>query len=244
MKPWYESSFQEDYLKIYAHRDENQAMRELEKLLTYIPHKPRQKVLDLCCGQGRHSRWLALHGFNVVGVDLSSVLLQEAIKNTLNLPVQYMRADARRVPFYEEMDLVVNLFTSFGYFDENEENEQVLHAVSSSLKPGGYFLLDYLNPDFLTTNLEPFTQTFMKNMEILQYRSLTEQYVHKRISIKEDGTERSYEEKVKLYRLEQLVPMLERNHLHIQYVFGDYDASGFIASTSPRMVLICRKNKN
>lgn len=243
MKPWYELSFQEDYLRIYAHRGESQAGRELEKLLTYIPIKTGQKVLDLCCGQGRHSRWLAQQGFQVVGVDLSAALLHEAIKNTLDLPVQYMRSDARRIRFYEEMNLVVNLFTSFGYFAEDEENEKVLYAVSRALKPGGYFLLDFINPDFLKSNLEPFTRTVMENMEVLQYRSLTEEYVQKRIVIKEDEMEKSYHEQVKLYGFKELIPMLERNHLHVQCMFGNYDASGFDASASPRMIFICKKDK-
>ncbi len=224
--------------------DESQAGRKLEKLLTYVPIRTGQKVLDLCCGQGRHSRWFAQQGLQVVGVDLSTVLLQEAIKTTVDLPVQYMRADARRVRFYEEMDLVVNLFTSFGCFVEDEENEKVLRAVSRALKPGGYFLLDYLNPDFLKSNLEPFTQMFMENIEILQYRSLTEEYVKKRIVVKEDGTQKNYDDQVKLYGFKELIPMLERNHLHVQYMFGNYDASGFEASDSPRMIFICKKNKN
>lgn len=242
MAEWFERSFQEDYLKIYAHRDEQKAIQELEQLLPFLNMKQGQQVLDLCCGQGRHSRWLARQGVRVIGVDLSAVLLQEAIRNSLNLPVLYMRADARQLPFLNEMDVVVNLFTSFGYFEEDAENEKVLEQASRSLKPGGIFLFDYLNPLYVKDHLEPFTETKYDTMEILQYRTIDDGYVHKKIVIQEPGENpRHYEERVKLYGREALTQMLERHDLQVDRVFGNYDASGYDIQGSPRMIFICQK---
>lgn len=242
MTEWFERSFQEDYLKIYAHRDEQKAIQELEQLLPFLNMRKGQQVLDLCCGQGRHSCWLAQQGVRVIGVDLSAVLLQAAIRNSLNLPVLYMRADARQIPFENEMDLVVNLFTSFGYFEEDEENEKVIKQASRALKPEGMFLFDYLNPLYIQENIEPFTETKLDGMEILQYRTINESYVQKRIVIQEPGeSQRQYEERVKLYNREDLSQMLERNDFKVLHLFGNYDAGEYHTHASPRMIFICQK---
>lgn len=242
MTEWFERSFQEDYLKIYAHRDEQKAIQELEQLLPFLNLKRGQRVLDLCCGQGRHSRWLARQGVRVIGVDLSAVLLQEAIRNSLNLPVLYMRADARHIPFENEMDVVVNLFTSFGYFEEDTENEKVLQQASRALISGGIFLFDYLNPLYVKENLVPFTGTKSDNLEILQYRDINESYVHKKIVIQEPGeSQRHYEERVKLYTCGELTWMLEKNDLQVIHLFGNYDTSQYDTERSPRMIFICQK---
>lgn len=241
-KDWFEKSFQEDYLKIYAHRDEEKATQELEKLVTFLNIQPGQTALDLCCGQGRHSRWLAQLGLRVMAVDLSAVLLQEAIKQSLNLPVLYMRADAREIPFQEEMDYVFNLFTSFGYFLEDEENEKVLKQASKALKPGGYFLMDYLNPEYLRFHLVPYSESKGNGLEILQYRTVNEEFVQKRIVIKEQGeSPRHYEERVKLYSVDQLQQMLLRQGFEITHLFGNYDAKPYMPEHSPRMIFICKK---
>jgi len=242
MAEWYERSFQEDYLRIYAHRDERKATQELEKLISYVPIIKGQRVLDLCCGQGRHSRWLASLGLQVVGVDLSAVLLAEAIKQSLNMNILYMRADVREVSFTEEMDHVFNLFTSFGYFPEDEENEKVFKNASRALKPGGYFVFDYLNPGYLHRHINPYSETEQGNLIIKQHRSINEQFVEKKIVIQELGeNSRQYEERVKLYETGQLAQMLERNGLAIGHLFGDYDASSYHEEESPRIIYICRK---
>lgn len=239
---WFEKSFQEDYLKIYAHRDEQKATQELEQLIPFLQIKSGQRALDLCCGQGRHSRWLAQQGLRVVGVDLSAVLLQEAIKQSLNIPVMYMRADAREIPFTEEMDFVFNLFTSFGYFLKDEENEKIIQQVYKALKPGGLFLFDYLNPDYLRAHLVPTSHSKQDGLEIIQQRSISKDFVQKQIIIKEKGeSTRKYEERVKLYTAEQLKDMLTTQGLDILHLFGDYQATSYDSGTSPRMIFICKK---
>ncbi len=241
MKEWYEEHFQEDYLKIYAHRNETKAGAELNKLLEFIPNKVGQKALDLCCGQGRHSRWLARHGFHVVGIDLSTVLLQNAIEFTNDLPVSYMRADVRNVPFIEEMDLVVNLFTSFGYFTDDDENEEVFTQVSKALKNEGYFLFDYLNPTYVRNNLVPESSSVNGNLLIKEKRQIDNSYVKKQIIIQEGSSIREYTEQVKLYELDQLMIMLERNKLKILHVFGDYDVEKYDKLSSPRIIILAQK---
>jgi SAM-dependent methyltransferase len=238
---WYERNFNEDYLKIYAHRSEENAGKEIEKIWSFVEKKPGQKVLDLCCGAGRHSRWLARQGLRVTGVDLSDTLLREAITHSPDLHIQYMRADARELPFVSEMDIVVNLAASFGYFSEDEENEKIIRQVSQALKPGGYFVFDFLNQGYLKRSLSPFTETKQGDIEILQYRSLREGYVNKRIVVKDGGNEREYEERIKLYRVSELTEMFLRNQLIVDYLFGDYEAGPYKEDSSPRIIMISKR---
>lgn len=241
MNAWYEEHFQTDYIKIYQHRD-SEAGSELKNLLELIPWKNGQSVLDLCCGYGRHSRYLAQLGWRVTGVDLSAPLLQEAIHLSLNMPIQYMRCDMRKIPFYKEMDLVINMFTSFGYFDSDEENEKVIEGVSHSLKDGGYFIMDYLNPTFVEENLIPFSREEVGSVELIQYRKVEEGHIHKKITIKSGNDEKRYEEVIKLYHLEKMLSMLNAHGLVVQNILGDYDASRFNSRQSPRMIFICQKS--
>ncbi|WP_240377695.1 class I SAM-dependent methyltransferase [Bacillus piscicola] len=241
MKSWFEEHFQEDYLRVYDHRDEEKAADELSHLMEYMPLEKGMKVVDLCCGNGRHARWLARRGFYVTGVDLSPALLKKGIDLTMGLPVQYMRADIRDVPLQEEYDGAFNLFTSFGYFTDDAENELVFKRAAEGLKAKGWFLFDYLNPSYVKNNLVSRDNTVKDGLEITQERQISGGYVCKNITIQEAGSKREYVERVKLYEQEELAGMLERNHFTIVHSFGNYDASPYEKSTSPRQIFLCQK---
>ncbi|WP_054637370.1 bifunctional 2-polyprenyl-6-hydroxyphenol methylase/3-demethylubiquinol 3-O-methyltransferase UbiG [Thalassobacillus sp. C254] len=243
MTEWYEESFQEDYLRIYDHRDEQKAARELEALMSYIPLQKKMTVLDLCCGHGRHCRWLARRDFDVTGVDLSAVLLKKAIDLTSDLPIKYMRADVRNIQFSNEYDAVFNLFTSFGYFPDDEENELVFKNAYQALKPGGWFLFDYLNPQYVTKNLVAEDESNKDGLHIRQQRKIDKGFVTKTITIHDNESKREYLERVKLYSSDELKRMLESSGFTIQSHFGDYDASPYQTATSPRQIFICHKEK-
>ncbi|WP_252311771.1 bifunctional 2-polyprenyl-6-hydroxyphenol methylase/3-demethylubiquinol 3-O-methyltransferase UbiG [Sinobaca sp. H24] len=241
MKAWFEEHFQEDYLKVYDHRDEAKAAGELQSLMSYMPMRKGMKAVDLCCGNGRHARWLGRKGIDVTGIDLSPALLKKAIDLTNDLPVQYRRADIRTVELKQEFEAAFNVFTSFGYFLEDEENELVFQKAADALIPGGWFLFDYLNPAYVRKNLVPFDESERDGMTVLQERRAGQDYVEKKITIKENGTERRYVERVKLYEQHQLRQMLQRYDLEPVYFFGDYSAAEYDNSRSPRQIFICRK---
>ncbi|WP_018922183.1 class I SAM-dependent methyltransferase [Salsuginibacillus kocurii] len=241
MKPWYQEHFQEDYLRIYKHRDEQRAARELEQIMTYVPVQAGLRGLDLCCGDGRHCRWLARSGVAMTGIDLSPALLKQALDMTGDLPVQYRRADVRHFSYQEEMDLVFNLFTSFGYFTEDEENEQVFAHAAHALKTGGYFIFDYLNPPHVKSHLVPYNEDCIDDLRVKQNRKIENGYVIKEITIQEGNSKREYIERVKLYNPDEIENMLLRNQLEPLYTFGDYDASTLHREQSPRQIWVCRK---
>lgn len=143
---WHEEFFDQWYLKYWVRPITPQKTdREVDAIVKFLELTCDGKVLDLCCGQGRHSLELARRGYQVVGLDLSENLLAESrrLADQENLPVKFMRADMRDVPFDKEFDGIFNFYTAFGYFESDRENQAVLDGVGRALKPGGRFLLDY-----------------------------------------------------------------------------------------------------
>jgi ubiquinone/menaquinone biosynthesis C-methylase UbiE len=239
---WYEQSFGEDYLVVYKHRDFQGAMNEVQKMMRWLDLQPGAEIFDLCCGMGRHSLTLAEYGFKVTGMDLSEVLLNEAHRMDTEGKVTWLRGDMRQIPLEQSFDAVVNLFTSFGYFTEEAENEKVIHEINRLLKINGKFIIDFLNPLYVADNLVPQSSRKEGKLEIAERRSIEEGYVRKRIIIREDGQkERSYLEQVRLYKLEDFKRMLLSAGLEIERVFGNYDGSPYDEHSSPRLIIVGAK---
>ncbi|MBI9016821.1 MAG: class I SAM-dependent methyltransferase [Phycisphaerae bacterium] len=143
---WYENFFDDWYLKYWIQPiTQQRTNNEVDAIIDYLKINNDSNILDLCCGQGRHSLELARRGFkNVNGLDLSETLLgfsKESAKKE-NLAINFIQGDMRDIPA-SLYDGIFNFYTAFGYFEKDEENQAVLDAVGRALKPGGYFLLDY-----------------------------------------------------------------------------------------------------
>ena len=155
--PWYIEFFSEDYLEIYEHtfsaERTNLEVSFIEALLG-LPQK--SMILDLCCGQGRHAVALAKLGFNVTGQDLSSNYLRQAEEYAKkeNVHLNLINEDMRTIPFNGVFDAVINIFSSFGYFESYEQNLSVLKAIRTSLKPGGLLLMDLINREWVIRNYD------------------------------------------------------------------------------------------
>ena len=242
---WFERSFGEDYVLVYQHRDDTAADEEIANLLARLPVKQSGKVLDLCCGSGRHSRALARRGYEVVGVDLSLVLLKLAEEQNHYPNLRFVHCDMRDLPFQEEFDIVVNLFTSFGYFASDKQNAKVVGNMANALKVGGELIIDYLNPAYVKKNLVPRSTKRVKDMVIEERRWIEDEFVNKRIVIRdrEDGEPREYLEKVRLFRVEQMIAMLEEAGFGQIEVFGDYRFQPYHDAVSPRMIFYAVRQK-
>ncbi|WP_232699265.1 class I SAM-dependent methyltransferase [Brevibacillus daliensis] len=240
---WFEKSFREDYLLVYQHRDEQSADKEIHNILEKLAVKRSGRVLDLCCGSGRHSRALARRGYEVVGVDLSPVLLEQAELNQEPLDVTYHQFDMREIPFDNEFDIVVNLFTSFGYFDKDEESAQVVTNMARALKAGGEVVIDYLNPSFVKEHLILHSEREMNGLLIEENRRIEDGFVKKDILIHdaERNQPRIYREQVRLFELDEMMKMLEEAGFKEIQIFGNYDFQPYDKMTSTRMIFFAQK---
>ncbi|MBN6186110.1 class I SAM-dependent methyltransferase [Aneurinibacillus sp. BA2021] len=239
---WFVRSFQEDYSTLYQHRDEASARQEVDNLLSRLPLPKSGRVLDFCCGDGRHSRALARHGYEVVGFDLSDYLLAEARKKTQEENITYYRYDMRDIPFESEFDVLFNLFTSFGYFEEDTENEKVLQRMSQALKPAGHLVIDYLNPLYIEEHLVPESTRDLEGKHIVERRKIEDGFVIKEINITEGKTTRQFFERVRLYQRADMEAMLQRAGIDVKEVYGDYDFRPY-SKDGKRMIIYGRCNK-
>ncbi len=147
----------------------------------------------------------------------------------------------RRLPFRPgAFDLVVNLFTSFGYFADDAQHLEVLRQSAAVLKPGGTFVLDYFNADQVRRGLVPHERQRVGNQHVAIERRITRdgRFVVKEIHLVDDG--RSFVERVRLFDLDDLKAMLRRAGLRVGATFGDYDA-GPVAATAPRVILLATR---
>ncbi|NDI37168.1 class I SAM-dependent methyltransferase [Chengkuizengella sediminis] len=241
MHNWYEDSFGEDYLLVYRHRNLQNAYEEVKKMIKWLHLQDKSSVFDLCCGMGRHSMALSEFGYTVTGMDLSAVLLQEAKKLDKNKKVTWIHGDMRKIPTNESFDAVVNLFTSFAYFESDQENSKVLLELSRILKPNGKFIIDFLNASVVKEHLVPYSERSTEGVKIEEYRTIEQEFVQKRIIIKGENQERTYIEKVKLYDLSAFEHMISSAELQLDYVFGNYDQAPYDEKTSPRLILVGHK---
>ena len=240
---WYREWFNDpDYLMLYQHRDDSEAEKIINLIQDKINPKPNSKVLDLACGNGRHSIQFAKRGFQVTGVDLSETLLniakQTAEQN--NLTIDFILSDMRCQKFNNQFDLVVNLFTSFGYFELDDENGKVIQNIFAALKNNGNFFIDYLNKDFLLQSLEPESVSEINGLSVIQKRRIENNRVLKDIIIRKNDIETVYNEAVTLYSLNDFIHFFNSAGLTLEHTFGDYSGSSFTTS-SPRLILTGKK---
>ncbi|HJQ10689.1 MAG TPA: class I SAM-dependent methyltransferase [Gemmatimonadaceae bacterium] len=235
---WFEEWFGEDYLHIYQHRDETEAESVIELISTNLVGRQIDAVLDLACGAGRHSKVLEERWWTV-GLDLSMSLLKIARRETRDAP--YVRADMRELPFAADtFDLVVNLFTSFGYFDDDREHVRVLGCLGDSMKVGGTLVIDFLNAAHVRQSLVSYDERVENGITIEQHRRISpdNRFVEKKIRLRE--REREYIERVRLLSPKDLERMLITAGFQLTKVFGDYAGTTW-SESSPRTILFATR---
>jgi SAM-dependent methyltransferase len=241
---WYEDWFGREYLEVYSHRDEEEAVEEVDCIERLIPIADSQPVLDLACGSGRHCLELARRGYRVTGVDLSAELLDLARKNALreNLPVDFVRADMRKPPFHNCFGAVINMFTSFGYFEKDEDNAAIMSAIHRVLKPEGWFLIDYINRDSALTELVPEDRKRINGKLVTQWRRFdpVSKRLVKTIRIEHAGEVTTFFESVRLYSAEAMKAMAKSAGLTVHNLYGALDGRPR-SIEAPRVILVGRK---
>lgn len=236
---WYKKWFGEDYLELYAHRDEGEARRQIEFVQRFVAREERpRRVLDLACGAGRHTATLRREGYRTFGVDLSLTLLAHPPR------VPCAAGDMRSLPFADaSFDWILNFFTSFGYFDHNRENFSVFDELARLLAPNGRFLIDFLNRDRVLADLCPQeTQEIAgRTVDIERWYDPQTRRINKRMQIETTGQQSStYLESVRAYTLEEVTIGLLWAGLEVESHFGNFQGDPFDRD-SERLILVGTK---
>ncbi len=240
-REWFGEWFNSPYYHIlYHNHDEEEAKSFIDLLIGYFQFKPTDRILDLACGKGRHAIYLNKKGFDVMGLDLSPKNIAFARKyenERLRFHVHDMRYPWPGEPF----DYILNLFTSFGYFDTKGENQQAIDAISEGLKETGRLLIDFLNPFTVINNLLPEEVKHIKGIDFHIKKYLNGGYIVKEISFEDQGEPYFFYEKVKAVRRVKFMEYFENAGLELVDLFGEYDLQPYIAEKSTRMIFVLKK---
>lgn len=239
MSEWFEQWFGEEYLRLYPHRDAEDAERAVAFVARVAPLAGR-RVLDLACGPGRHAERLAARGAATVGFDLSLPLLARA-RQRLGREIRLVRGDMRHLPFAPHaFDHVVNLFTSFGYFAHDAQHQQVLDDIATVLRPGGRLVLDYLNAARVQATLVAREEREAGRQRVRVERRITPdgRFVEKAMHLEDDG--RRFIERVRLFTGDELAAMCRAAGLVEVSRHGDYDGAA-AAPAAPRTILVAER---
>lgn len=236
-KSWFDTCY---YHTLYKHRDDTEASLFINNITSFLNLKENTVCWDLCCGKGRHSVFLNKKGYRVVGTDLSEQSILEASKsanNTLDFYVQDMRNLFRTNYF----DVVFNVFTSFGYFDKQSDDEKVFQSVYKSLKPNGLFVFDFLNAQYVRNNIVPYTEQLTDGITFKLSKQITNNTIVKHIDFNDNGQDYHFEERVKLFEIDYFKNLANKAGFEIKHQFGNYLLENFDLQTSPRLILVLQK---
>ena len=233
---WFQEWFGEEYLELYSYRDSTEAKQQVAFFCSRFG-KLRGPILDLACGNSRHVSELQAAGYRAVGCDLSLTLLESGREEYG--PMALVRGDMRSLPFCDRSFAgLVNFFTSFGYFSDEDENARVVREMSRVMRAGGVFLFDYLNVAHELQRLieRERRTTPIGEVTIERWYDSSDRSFNKRITI---GQKR-YLERVRGYDLGEITAMFTESGLVIEEAFGDFDGSSY-GRSSPRLILVGRK---
>ncbi|MCZ2085447.1 MAG: class I SAM-dependent methyltransferase [Flavobacteriales bacterium] len=242
---WFETWFDTPYYHIlYKDRDFAEAENFITLLINYLNIQKDSKIIDLACGKGRHSVFLNKLGYKVLGLDLSqqSIEHNKQFENSdLKFEVHDMRDEIYPELLTEKADAVLNLFTSFGYFEDENDDRKVFHSISNTLKDDGYFVLDFLNAKWVENTLIKEETITKEEIDFFIKKKIENQNIIKDIYFNDDGKEHHFFEKVKLHTLEEINDYAVEFGFERVQIFGDYHLNEFDLETSPRCINVFKK---
>ena len=238
---WFENWFDSPYYHIlYKNRNEKEAEVFVDNLVQYLQIPKGSTLIDIACGKGRHATNFNSLGLDVVGIDLSKKSIASASKNE-NATLKFAVHDMREVYQKNSFDVVTNLFTSFGYFEKVEDEQKAITAMANNLKTEGILIIDFMNVKKVISNLVLNEQKVIDNIKFNIKRKLENGQIIKDIEIIDSLKNQKFQEMVKAITLADFSEYLSVAGLKIIDIFGNYNLEKFNATSSDRLILICKK---
>lgn len=230
---WFDTPF---YHILYKDRDDTEAHAFMDTLTNYLNIPTGGTILDLACGKGRHALYLNKIGYDVTGVDLSenSIAFAKQFENhRLRFEVHNMCR-----PYHKQFDAVFNLFTSFGYFEDDSDHLRTIESIKAELNDFGFGVIDFMNSEFVIDNLVPEEVKTLDGIDFYLKRYVQDGYIIKDITFTADGDDYNFQERVRAFTLKDFETLFEKADVHLLDVFGDYKLRKFCVKTSERLVMI------
>jgi len=234
---WYASWFDSPFYHIlYKERNDTEAGDFMKNLTSFLKLQPQAEILDLACGKGRHSIYLNKLGYRVTGVDLSPQSIAFA-KQYENESLKFEEHDMA-IPYPKKFDAIFNLFTSFGYFEKEEDNLATIKSIKKQLKPNGIGVIDFLNAEFVKRNLVPNEIKIVDGIQFQIQREIKNGFILKHINFEDQEQNYSFTEKVKAISLSDFKACFKEANIELLHCFGDYHLNDFNKETSNRLILL------
>ena len=230
---WFNTSY---YHTLYKDRNDKDAQLFIRNIIDFLKIPLTSHLLDLPCGKGRHSIYLNSLGYKVTGADLSQNSIKAA-KIHENSTLDFKLKDMRK-PFELKYDAIFNLFTSFGYFENDEDDILVLENIKKGLNKNGLLILDFLNVVTVKNNLVKKEVKTVDNITFNIQREIKNGFILKHISFYDKGIKHAFLERVKYIDLKKFENYFSEAGLRIHHVFGDYHLSKFNPNTSKRLIFV------
>ncbi|MDP5106075.1 MAG: class I SAM-dependent methyltransferase [Polaribacter sp.] len=238
-KDWFTDWFNTPYYYIlYKDRNDIDAQLFMKNITELLALPKTTHILDLPCGKGRHSVFLNSLGYKVTGGDLAENSIKIA-KEFENENLKFKVHDMRK-PFNNTYDAVFNLFTSFGYFEDDKEDLLILQNIKNGLNKDGYFVFDFLNAAYVKANLVKQETKIVDEITFNITREIKDGFIFKNISFFADDKNHSYTERVKYLDETKMKTYFEKVGFKITNIFGDYKLNKFKVETSNRLILIAK----
>jgi len=240
---WFEVWFSSPYYhQLQFQQNEIETTGFINRLMEYLHPPADSYMMDVACGRGRNTRALASFGFDVSGVDLSFENILEASAYESE-KLHFFQHDLR-LPFWMNyFNYAFNFFTSFGYFRTEREHYNAIRTISNSLKPGGIFVLDFLNVHYAEDHLVHKADIEIDSVNFHLTKWFDETHFYKKIQVEDDNLKEPlvFQEKVAKFSLGDFNDMFAFHRLQIQEVFGEYGFGGYDVRKSPRLIMVAKK---
>ncbi|MBC8173211.1 MAG: class I SAM-dependent methyltransferase [Chitinophagales bacterium] len=238
---WFEIWFNTHYHDLlYQHRDEEEAAHFMQALIDFLKPSGNAAMLDVACGKGRHALFMAEKGFDVTGTDLSYKNIREAIRDEKQ-NLSFFQHDMRTVFRTNYFDFIFNLYTSFGYFADTEDDLHTIRSFYLGLKPAGILIIDFFNVHYVLKHLVEDESKLIDDIQFNISKSFEQGFVVKEIEVFHNERRFVFHERVKAIKKQDFEVYFEKNKLKLIHVFGDYKLNPYDEQTSERLILIAQK---